>query len=59
MSRIGRQPITVPAGVTLAIEPEPYCFLEMTDATVAYFGAPEASFVTGPHIGVSGGMAMI
>ncbi len=26
---------------------------------VAYFGAPEASFVTGQHLGVSGGMAMI
>ena len=26
-------------------------------STVAYFGAPEASFVTGQHIGVSGGMA--
>src|SRR5262245_38346020 len=24
--------------VTLAIEPEPYCFLETTDETVAYFG---------------------
>ncbi|MPZ35023.1 MAG: SDR family oxidoreductase [Rhodospirillales bacterium] len=28
-------------------------------SAVAYFGAPEASFVTGQHIGVSGGMAMI
>ncbi|MBN9428834.1 MAG: SDR family oxidoreductase [Burkholderiales bacterium] len=26
---------------------------------VAYFGSPEASYVTGQHIGVSGGMAMI
>lgn len=28
-------------------------------AAVAFFGAPEASFVTGQHVGVSGGMAMI
>lgn len=28
-------------------------------AAVAFFGAPEASFVTGQHLGVSGGMAMI
>lgn len=29
---------TTGATVTLAIEPEPYCFLETTDETVAYFG---------------------
>jgi NAD(P)-dependent dehydrogenase (short-subunit alcohol dehydrogenase family) len=28
-------------------------------AAVAFFGAPEASFVTGQHLGVSGGMAML
>lgn len=28
-------------------------------AAVAFFGAPESSFVTGQHLGVSGGMAMI
>ncbi len=28
-------------------------------AAVAFFGSPEASFVTGQHVGVSGGMAMI
>jgi 2,3-dihydroxy-2,3-dihydro-p-cumate dehydrogenase len=28
-------------------------------AAVGFFGAPEASFVTGQHLGVSGGMAMI
>jgi 2,3-dihydroxy-2,3-dihydro-p-cumate dehydrogenase len=28
-------------------------------SAVAYFGSPEASFVTGQHIGVSGGIAMV
>jgi NAD(P)-dependent dehydrogenase (short-subunit alcohol dehydrogenase family) len=28
-------------------------------AAVAFFGAPEASFVTGQHLGASGGMAML
>jgi len=28
-------------------------------AAVAFFGAPESSFVTGQHLGVSGGMAML
>jgi len=28
-------------------------------SAIAYFGSPEASFVTGQHIGVSGGMVMI
>ncbi|MEQ9642108.1 MAG: SDR family oxidoreductase [Alphaproteobacteria bacterium] len=28
-------------------------------AAVAFFGAPEAAFCTGQHVGVSGGMAMI
>jgi NAD(P)-dependent dehydrogenase (short-subunit alcohol dehydrogenase family) len=28
-------------------------------AAVAFFGAPEASYVTGQHIGVSGGRAML
>jgi NAD(P)-dependent dehydrogenase (short-subunit alcohol dehydrogenase family) len=28
-------------------------------SAAAYFGAPEGSFVTGQHIGVSGGTAMI
>jgi NAD(P)-dependent dehydrogenase (short-subunit alcohol dehydrogenase family) len=28
-------------------------------AAIAFFGSPEASYVTGQHIGVSGGMAMI
>jgi NAD(P)-dependent dehydrogenase (short-subunit alcohol dehydrogenase family) len=28
-------------------------------AAVAYFGSPEASYVTGQHVGVSGGIAMI
>ena len=29
------------------------------DAAVAFFGSPEASFVTGQHLGASGGMAML
>ena len=28
-------------------------------ATVAFFGSPEASFVTGQHLGASGGLAML
>lgn len=28
-------------------------------SAVAYFGSPEASYVTGQHIGVSGGMVML
>ena len=28
-------------------------------AAVAFFGSPEASFVTGQHLGASGGMAML
>ena len=28
-------------------------------AAVAFFGAPEASFVTGQHLGASGGVAML
>jgi NAD(P)-dependent dehydrogenase (short-subunit alcohol dehydrogenase family) len=28
-------------------------------AAVAFFASPEASYVTGQHIGVSGGMAML
>jgi 2-hydroxycyclohexanecarboxyl-CoA dehydrogenase len=28
-------------------------------AAVAFFGSPEASFVTGQHVGVSGGIAMV
>jgi NAD(P)-dependent dehydrogenase (short-subunit alcohol dehydrogenase family) len=28
-------------------------------SAVAFFGSPEASFVTGQHLGVSGGMAML
>jgi 2-hydroxycyclohexanecarboxyl-CoA dehydrogenase len=28
-------------------------------AAVAFFGSPEASYVTGQHVGVSGGLAMV
>jgi NAD(P)-dependent dehydrogenase (short-subunit alcohol dehydrogenase family) len=28
-------------------------------AAIAFFGSPEAFYVTGRHIGVSGGMAML
>ena len=28
-------------------------------AAVAFFGSPEASFVTGQHLGASGGVAML
>jgi len=28
-------------------------------AAVAFFGSPEAAFVTGQHLGASGGMAML
>lgn len=32
---------------------------EEVAAAIAFFGAPEASFITGQHLGVSGGMAML
>jgi NAD(P)-dependent dehydrogenase (short-subunit alcohol dehydrogenase family) len=28
-------------------------------AAAAFFGSPEASYVTGQHIGINGGMAML
>ncbi|HKF08563.1 MAG TPA: SDR family oxidoreductase [Xanthobacteraceae bacterium] len=28
-------------------------------AAVAFFGSPEASFITGQHLGASGGVAML
>ncbi|MGE0829865.1 MAG: SDR family NAD(P)-dependent oxidoreductase, partial [Hyphomonadaceae bacterium] len=53
MAELGRMMQNNPMGMGRLAHPTEVA------AAVAFFGAPEASFTTGQHIGVSGGMAMI
>jgi NAD(P)-dependent dehydrogenase (short-subunit alcohol dehydrogenase family) len=45
-------------GISFQHQPLPQVPTEIA-AAVAYFASREASFTTGQHIGVSGGMAML
>ncbi len=50
-ARVGRR-------VTLALEPEPYCFLETTDEVVQYFGAHLYSGAAATKLAELGGLAV-